>query len=80
MFAILSLISGLKTGLEWQSIRSQQTSAVINCLEKYPSNSLNINPTCFELAYKLRFENTSVETFSVELSNYLELSGLANVE
>ena len=79
-FAISALISGLKTGLEWQSIRSQQTSAVINCLEKYPTNSVNINPVCFDLAYKLRFENTSTETFSVELSNYLEISGLASAE
>jgi hypothetical protein len=75
-FTVSALISGLKTGLEWQVIRSQQTFDVVECLEKYQNSLQKINPVCFDLAYKLSFENTDAKTFNKELLQYLKVSGL----
>ena len=76
LFTILTLMSGLKTGLEWQKIRWSQTTNIVKCIQHDLKFEKKIGDDCINLAYKLRRENTDYETFKDDFYNYLIVSEL----
>jgi hypothetical protein len=68
---ICVLISGLKTGLEWHSVRRSQTLTLSGCLEKSLSSHLEIGGKCFNLAKDIR-NPVSDEIFVAQLKNFAE--------
>jgi len=72
----LVLISGIKTGLEWQKIRWFQTESVTKCINEDLKYNKNISQTCLDLAFQLRRANTDLKTFNDDFYNYLRVSEL----
>ena len=69
----LTLISGLKTGLEWHSIRYRQSQILIECAEANDSLATKFveGQPCFTLAYENSM-SPSKDYFKLELGNFIE--------
>ena len=68
---ICVLISGLKTGLEWHSVRRNQTLILFRCIEESVNSDLEIGGKCFNLAKEIR-NPVSDDIFEIELKNFAE--------
>jgi len=75
-FVMLALISGLKTGLEWQKVRWSQTTNIVKCIQGDLKYERKISDSCLNLAFQLRRENTDYNTFNYDFYNYLNVSKL----
>lgn len=78
LFCSLIIVSGMKTGLEWQRIRYSQISNIVECIKADSLNQKKIGLECKNLAFQLRRERTDIETFNNELDNYITLADLSN--
>ncbi len=65
------LFSGLKTGLEWHSVRRSQTLVLAECIEKSISSDLETGGKCFNLAKDVR-NPVSDDIFVMQLKNFAE--------
>jgi hypothetical protein len=68
---ICVLFSGLKTGLEWHSVRRSQTSVLAGCLERSVIFHLEIGGKCFILANDIR-NPVRDDIFVIQLENFAE--------
>jgi len=65
----LVLISGFKTGLEWHSVRREQTLNLYNCIQTSQPKDLKIGGSCFKLGEAVKNPVPSI-TFESELKNF----------
>ena len=70
----LTLISGLKTGLEWHSTRYRQSQILVNCAEANSSLETKFveGQRCFTLAYENSM-SPSKNYFKSELKDFVEI-------
>jgi hypothetical protein len=66
---ILVLLSGIKTGSEWLTVRNTQTKLLLNCLNSHASIANRKDGICFELAQPVRNPVTD-EKFTIQLDNF----------
>jgi len=74
LFSLLSMLGGLKTGLEWFSVRSLQQENLTECIDKYEVIELTVDKECFKEAFiftDTNDENDFVRRFNI----YLEYRG-----